>query len=229
AVGVAAFHEASAHWAVEVAVAPERRSSQVEKEAILAAAGLVPDSDVHTIWAFRPAQLKAAGLIGYREIRAVLRMAGPIPQETGGRAQRIATATLDSAEVADIIAVNNRAFAEHREQGALSEASFASLANQPWFAPAGVLVSREGERVTGFCITKYDGDQRGEIFLIGVDPPIQHTGIGRDLIEAGFGVLRSRGVQTVHVWVDEANEAAVRFYTSLGLAEDFRTSELALP
>ncbi|MEA2009203.1 MAG: hypothetical protein U9N78_00705, partial [Actinomycetota bacterium] len=77
AVGVAAFHEASAHWAVEVAVAPERRSSQVEKEAILAAAGLVPDSAAHTIWAFRPAQLKAAGLIGYREIRAVLRMAGP--------------------------------------------------------------------------------------------------------------------------------------------------------
>ena len=228
-VGVASFHAASGRWAVEIAVAPECRGPEMEETSIRAATDLVPDSAVHTIWAFRPNQIDAAGRLGYREIRAVLRMTGPIPNRTIGPPSRIAIGMMESMDVGAMVAVNNRAFSGHPEQGAMTEADFESLMGQPWFDPAAVLVAREGERIAGFCITKQDGDQVGEIFVIAVDPVDQHSGIGRDLIGAGFDVLWRRDVTTVNVWVDGANQFAVRFYASLGLAEDFRTRELALP
>jgi len=226
-IGVAAFHEASGHWAVEVAVAPRCRGSEVEEASIRLAADLVSDSDVHTIWAFRPDQIEAARRLGYREIRAVLRMAGSIPLRANGLHPRVAIATMESADIEAIVAVNNRAFHDHPEQGAMTMEAFETLMTQPWFDPAGVLVAREGDRIAGFCITKHDKDQDGEIFVIAVDPVDQHSGMGKELIWAGFDVLRSRAIETVIVWVDETNETAVRMYASLGLTEDFRTHELA--
>ena len=227
-VGVAAFHEANGHWAVEIAVAPDRRDPRMEEAAIRVVTGLVTDTADHTIWAFRTDQIEAAMRLGYREIRSVLRMAGPIPEETDSATSRVTIGAMESVDIVGLVAVNNRAFRGHPEQGAMTEEDFGSLVHQPWFDPAAVFVAKAGERVAGFCITKYEGDGIGEIFVIAVDPVDQQSGIGRDLIGAGFDVLRSRGVRTVHVWVDEANEAAVRFYASLGLAEDFRTRELAL-
>ncbi len=227
-VGVAAFHEASGHWAVEIAVAPECRGPRMEETSILAATDLVPDSAAHTIWAFRADQIEAARRLGYREIRAVLRMAGPIPKRINGPPPRIEIGTMESVDIGTMVDVNNRAFHGHPEQGAMTEEGFETLVGRPWFDPSGVLVAKEGERVTGFCITKHDGDQTGEIFVIAVDPVDQRSGIGRELIGAGFDVMRSRDIKTVNLWVDDANQLAVRFYASLGLAEDFRTRELAL-
>ena len=199
----------------------------MEEASIRVAIDLIPRGAEHTIWAFRSEQVEAARRLGYREIRAILRMAGPIPEKTNGSASPATIGTMGSADVGAIIAVNNRAFPDHPEQGAMSEEDFALIMDQPWFVPEGVLIAREGERVAGFCITKYEGNRIGEIFVIAVDPKDQHSGVGRSLIGAGFEALRRRGVETVNVWVDESNEVAVGFYTSLGFAEDFATRELA--
>jgi len=227
AVAVAVFHEAGALWALEIAVASGCRDSRLEEASIRAAVGLVADVPVHTIWAFRSEQVEAAKRLGYRETRAVLRMTGPIPEETTGPPSLVSIGTMRPGDIGAIIAVNNRAFPGHPEQGAMSGEDFALLMNQPWFTPEGVLIAREGERVAGFCITKYEGDRIGEIFVIAVDPTDQHSGVGRSLVGAGFEALRRRGVETVKVWVDDSNEIAVRFYGSFGFTEDFKTRELA--
>lgn len=227
-VGVAALHEANRRWSVEIAVAPQQRDPRMEEAAIRVATGLVPHTAEHTIWAFRTDQIEAAMRLSYREIRSVLRMAGTIPEEIDNAASRVTIGAMEEVDIGGLVAVNNRAFRGHPEQGAMTAEGFGSLVDRPWFDPAAVLVAKTGERVAGFCITKYAGNGIGEIFVIAVDPVDQQSGIGRDLIGSGFDVLRSRGARTVHVWVDKANEAAVRFYASLGLADDFRTREFAL-
>lgn len=227
-VAVAAFHESGDRWAVEIAVAPAHRDGRTEEAAIRAGTDLVPGAAAHTLWAFRADQIEAAERLGYREVRSVLRMGGSIPIQTGERVRRGAIVAMESEDVGEIIALNSRAFAGHPEQGAMTEEDFAPLLEQPGFDSAGVLVARRGERIAGFCITKRGGIEKGEIFVIAVDPMDQHSGIGRELIEAGFNVLREGGARTVNVWVDEANEAAIGLYASLGLVEDFRTRELAL-
>lgn len=228
-VGIAAFHEVGGHWAVEIAVAPEQRGPRMEEVAIRVATDLVPGSVPHTVWAFRTGQIEAARRLGYHEIRAVLRMTGPIPEDIGGAPPRVTIDAMEPNDVGGIVTVNNRAFLGHREQGARTEEDFASLAERAWFDSSGVLVAKMGERVVGICVAKYEGGATGEIFLIAVDPENQHSGIGRALTGAGFEVLRRHGAQKVRLWVDASNEAAVRFYASLGLSEDFRTRELALP
>jgi mycothiol synthase len=228
-VGIAAFHEAGGHWAVEIAVAPEQRGPRMEEVAIRVATDLVPRSVPHTVWAFRTGQIEAAKGLGYHEIRAVLRMTGLIPEDIGGAPPRVTIDAMEPNDIGGIVTVNNRAFLGHREQGARTEEDFASLAERAWFDSAGVLVAKMGERVVGICVTKYEGDATGEIFLIAVDPKNQHSGIGRALTGAAFEVLRRHGAREVSLWVDASNEAAVRFYASLGLSEDFRTRELALP
>lgn len=224
-VGVAAHHESNDHWAVEVVTAPEHRDPQQEEAAVRLAVGLVPSTAAHTVWAFRPAQIEAVERLGYREARAVLRVTGPIPPVTTSERSGVTFSTMEAGDVERILAVNNRAFPGHREQGAMSEQSFALLTNQPWFEPAGVLVAKAGDRVIGFCITKCEDGENGEILVIAVDPVNQHSGIGRRLIESSLDVLRTCGARNVTVWVDASNTAALRLYASLGLVEDFRTRE----
>jgi mycothiol synthase len=228
-VGIAAFHESGGRWAVEVAVAPPHRDSHTEEAAIRLSAALVPDDAVHTVWAFRDDQISAARRLGYDEIRAVARMAGPIPMGTVGDRPSITVDSMKSVDAGGILGVNNRAFLGHPEQGAMTEEDLASLMAQPWFDPAGVLVGKDGTRIVGFCVTKYEEGQAGEIFVVAVDPTYQNSGIGRDLIGSGLDVLRRRGTRRVIVWVDASNDAAIRLYESLGLAEDFRTREFTLP
>lgn len=226
---VAAHHQTSDRWAVEIAVAPECRGPRMEEEAIRAATSLVPDMAGHTVWAFRAGQIDAINRLGYREIRAVLRMDGPIPAERDDAPPQVTIDVMAPGDTSGIAVVNNRAFLGHPEQGAMTEGAFESLVERVWFDSENVLIARKGERIVGFCITKYEFDGIGEIFVIAVDPESQGSGIGRALIGLSFEVLRRRGALMARLWVDASNEPAIRFYESLRLTEDFRTCEFALP
>jgi ribosomal protein S18 acetylase RimI-like enzyme len=60
----------------------------------------------------------------------------------------------------------------------------------------------------------------GEIFELLVAEAAQHQGHGSRLLAAGTDHLRDHGLDLVRVWLFEADEPAIRFYSTAGWAPD---------
>lgn len=119
--------------------------------------------------------------------------------------------------------VNNRAFADHPEQGAWDLATLRDRESQPWFDPAGFVVAEAGGRLAGSCWTKVHRDTEpvlGEIYVISVDPDHHRHGLGRALAVAGLDHLAGEGVTVGMLYVDGGNDRAIALYRSLGFATD---------
>ncbi|OOC57325.1 MULTISPECIES: mycothiol synthase [Nocardiopsis] len=122
---------------------------------------------------------------------------------------------------------NARAFADHPEQGQITLDDLLQREVEDWFDPDGFFVATANDgRVVAFHWTKVhadgagltDGEPVGEVYVVGVDPDWQGTGLGRTLTLAGLRHLRDAGLPWVHLYVDGDNGAAVRLYESLGFA-----------
>jgi mycothiol synthase len=116
------------------------------------------------------------------------------------------------------LALNARAFADHPEQGAWGSDDLAERLAQPWFDPTGFFVAYEqstGELV-GFHWTKVHEGAVGEVYIVGVDPAYQGTGLGKALTVIGVRHLLDRGLRVVELYVDGTNTAARAMYEWLG-------------
>ena len=126
--------------------------------------------------------------------------------------------------------MNNRAFGNHPDQGGWVAETLQRRMSEPWFDPAGFLLAFDADGLAGFCWTKVhdapdtpnapDAAARlGEIFVIGVDPDRQGTGLGRALVVAGLEYLATvRACTTGVLYVDAASRPALALYRALGFA-----------
>jgi mycothiol synthase len=114
------------------------------------------------------------------------------------------------------LAVNAAAFADHPEQGRWTMTDLSQRLAEPWFDPAGLFVAFRGERMVGFHWTKVERPDEGEVYVLGVDPAEQGTGLGRALLLIGLRRLRDRGLGQVTLYVEESNVGARRLYSSMG-------------
>jgi mycothiol synthase len=178
------------------------------------------------VWAHGdlPAATALAAAAGFHRSRALWQMRRPLapplaePQVPAG----VTVRTFRVGQDEDAwVAVNQRAFAHHPEQGSWTRADLELRERQPWFDPEGFFLGERDGGLAGFHWTKVhrghaESRSTGEVYVVGVDPAEQGTGLGRALTLIGLQYLRSRGLPEVMLYVEETNVAAIRLYESLG-------------
>lgn len=214
----------SARWTLGVVPGT---SSRAALDAALAAVA-ERSADPVTVWvtgADRPdraaitADLHAAGL---GVARRLLRLEVVLPIEPRPFPEGTTVRGFDPTTDADAwLAVNNRAFVEHPEQGGWDAATFAARRAEPWFRSDDLRVALLEDRLVASCWTKRTDDPGrppiGEIYVVGVDPSAQGLGLGPAIVTEGLDHLARRcGARIGMLYVDAANAPAVGLYDRLG-------------
>ncbi|MFJ2192903.1 mycothiol synthase [Kitasatospora sp. NPDC087861] len=222
----------SANPAAELVVDPAARGRGLARplvDAVLAEAHRA-GRDAVDFWVHggHPAARHLAGRYGAELVRELRQMRRTGPQtEAVAVPEGVELRTFRPGEDdAEWLRLNALAFAHHPEQGAWTERDLAERLAEPWFDPAGFFLATRNGKVVGFHWTKVhpaDATQPalGEVYVVGVDPAEQGSGLGRALTAAGLRHLTGsdageRGLETVLLYVDADNPAAVRVYERLG-------------
>lgn len=211
----------------ELAIHPDHRREGLGLALVRA---LTAQADGHPVrlWAHGdlPAAARLARAAGFVRFRALWQMRRSLgdpldqPRFPPGTALRTFRPGQDEDEW---VSLNRRAFAEHPEQGAWTRHDLELREREPWFDPAGFFIAERHGAMAGFHWTKVHGPGdapagMGEVYVVGVDPGEQGTGLGRALTLAGLHHLRDRGLGHVMLYADEDNVPAIRLYESLGFA-----------
>lgn len=167
----------------------------------------------------------AAGLTAVRDLPQ-LRRALPLSADPATAAAPLSTRGFrpGSADEAAWVEANNRAFAEHPDQGGYTLERLHERMAEAWFDPEGFRLHERHSRLAAFCWTRrhpstQQDPELGEIYAIGVDPDFQGLGLGRAMVLAGLHWLAEQGVGTAMLYTDSTNEAALHLYRGLGFRE----------
>lgn len=156
-----------------------------------------------------------------RELYFLRRASAPLPEPTWPDGIELRTFVPGQDDEA-WLTVNARAFADHPEQGRWGPVDLAERLHQSWFDPAGffLAIDRSSGELAGFHWTKVHSDEGeapyGEVYVVGVDPAYQGTGLGKALTIAGVQHLQDAGLASVVLYVDGTNKAARALYERLG-------------
>ena len=174
------------------------------------------------------ATASALGLVAVRELVQMRRSLRDIPDSVPPVPGVQIRTYQGAADDAELLRVNNAAFAHHPEQSGWTEVELAERRSEPWFDPAGLFLAfgaphtDQAGRLLGFHWTKAHLDQPGlgEVYIVGVDPSAQRRGLGQVLTAIGIQSLARRLAAapepTVMLYVESDNVAAVRTYERLG-------------
>ncbi len=166
-----------------------------------------------------PAAAALAAAAGFERFRALWQMRRSLgepldrPLLPAGRTLRTFVPGQDEDEW---LGLNSLAFAKHPEQGGWSRHDLELREREPWFDPAGFFIVERDGRMTGFHWTKVHDPALGEVYVVGVDPAEQGSGLGRALTLAGLRHLRDLGIAQAMLYVDEDNVPAIKMYEALG-------------
>lgn len=203
--------------ALTLAVAPPARGAGLGTALVEASRA----ADPTTAWSHgdHPAAARLARRHGFARARElwVLRRPTALPLPETAPAPGVSVRGFEPADRAGLLAVNAAAFATHPEQGAMDEADLAARMAEPWFDPAGLLVAVDAAgELLGFHWTKRHSPGLGEVYVVGIAPPAQGRGLGRQLTVAGLHHLAGLGVTEVLLHVEADNAPALAVYTRLG-------------
>jgi mycothiol synthase len=168
------------------------------------------------------------GLTLFRELRQMRRPLpgmAPLPEPVLPEGVTVRT-FVPGQDDAPWLAVNAAAFAHHPEQGSLTQRDLNDRMGQPWFDPDGFFLALRGQEVVGFHWTKVHADEQlGEVYVLGVHPSEQGSGLGRALTLIGLRHLAyGRSLPAAMLYVDADNKPAVTVYEHL----DFTLHEVDL-
>lgn len=203
----------------EAVVAPALRRQGIGRELIREV--LAHGGDSTRIWAHGhlAAARAVAEDLGLQAVRELLQLRRPLDEELP-----VADIPLRSyagpSDDAELLRVNNAAFSWHPEQGGWTQRDLDVRFGSDWFDPNGLIIAPGSDStVRGFHWTKRPpGSDLGEVYIVGVDPAAQGSGLGRALTAAGLNYLRNNGCSDVSLYVEGNNSAALAVYSALGFS-----------
>ena len=174
---------ADAPGMAELVVHPEARRRGIGSA--MARTGLSEGGDGARIWAhgnLEPARATAAalGLVVVRELLQMRRPLTALPPVTVPDGVRMTTYS-GSDDDAELLRVNNAAFAWHPEQGGWTAADIAERRGERWFDPGGLFMAVDEQTGRAAGLSLDQGARRadlGEVYVVGVDPAAQGRGLG---------------------------------------------------
>lgn len=210
----------------ELVVAPGHRRAGLGTRLVEAVVERAPAA---RLWAHgeHPGAVAIAGRLGFAQVRALWQMHLEMPPDISDWAPparslpdgvRIRPFVV-GADEAEFLRVNNAAFDWHPEQGGWGPEQVTARQAEPWFDADGFLLAVDAEGgLLGYHWTKiHTAPERiGEVYVLGVDPAAQGTGLGAVLTVEGLRYLHGRGLREVLLYVESDNEAAIRVYRKLG-------------
>ena len=166
-----------------------------------------------------------AARYGYHEVRRfwqmIIELHDPVAEATPP--DGIHLRTVDRAEdLPPVHDVLEEAFADHWGHVRMAFQDWEQLQTEdPTFDPGLWWLAVEGEgpdeRVAGISLGSID-EGEGYVNTLGVRRPWRGRGVGKALLRGSFGDLRNRGIITVKLFVDAANETgATRLYERVGM------------
>jgi len=157
----------------------------------------------------------AARTRGFAAYRDLWQLRCPLPAAPSA----LATRAFRGDDLDEFVAVNNRAFDWHPEQGGLTRAAVEATMREPWFDADGFRLHHVDGRLVGFCWTKIHGDTDpplGEIYVIAVDPSHHGRGLGKPMTLAGLDWLSAQGLEHGMLYVESDNDPANATYAAIG-------------
>jgi mycothiol synthase len=123
--------------------------------------------------------------------------------------------------------VNAKAFADHPEQGRMTRRDLDRRIAEPWFDARGFILVEDTRGLAPILAashwTKVEAVEdpktqpnRGEVYVVGVDPAYQGLGLGQAVTVLGLAYLREQLLSEATLYVDADNRAAVATYSRLG-------------
>ena len=213
----------------ELVVHPQARRHGIGAAMIRAA--LSKTHGVNHFWAHgtrdaAQATASALGLMPVRELVQMRRSLRDVDEPAPPDGVRIRTYA-GAADDAELLRVNNAAFVTHPEQGGWTAADLAERRAEPWFDPEGLFLAFDAQtdKLLGLHWTKVHSDKAGlgEVYIVGVDPSAQGSGLGGLLTAVGIAHLARRlagaDEPTVMLYVESDNTAALRTYRRLGFRQ----------
>lgn len=227
---------------LELVIDPEHR--QQGHGATLAEVALREHPGVVSAWAHgdHPASRALAERFGFAPARTLLQLRAPVaslpeelaePTHTPLPGEPAPSASPREHTISPFrpgpddtawLALNAQSFADHPEQGKLTQRDLDDRCAEPWFTPDDFLVLRDGDTMIGFCWLKVvDADATkepiGEFYAVGIDPTRQGEGLGRVLMDAGLARLAEQGIRTAALYVEADNEPALALYRRYGFTQ----------
>lgn len=213
---------------VELVVTPNARGAGLGRVLVDAAKNLIAehsvDGQVVTAWSHgdHPAGRHLAASAGLKPVRILYRMASEIDDASFGAApvpEGYSIRTFEpGVDDAAWLELNATAFADHPEQGQLTQADLDARKAEDWFDPEGFFIAEDQTGTpVGFHWTKTPvGSTSGEVYVVGVHPETQGSGLGKALTIYGMNHLAASGLKTIVLYVDDENRPAVNMYRALG-------------
>ncbi|GAA3218863.1 mycothiol synthase [Pseudonocardia petroleophila] len=207
----------------ELVVHPDHRRAGLGTRLARAMVDRTGDAPLR-VWAHgeHPGAVALAGALGFTRVRELWQMHLDLPDAPAALAPpegiRLRSFVVGSDED-EFLRVNNAAFDWHPEQGGWGVEQVRAREAEPWFDAEGFLLAVDDrDRLRGYHWTKVhtEPEHIGEVYVLGVDPSAQGTGLGSVLTIAGLRHLHARGLRQVLLYVESDNDAAVRVYRKLG-------------